>query len=642
MSCRGKAEDFARRLHSKLRSLGSQDGNCTDESSWLAGNENSVAVSQPKHSAEGDMYFDFDLLESPGSPEDELTETELSRLISNNKDNLRLSKNDQCNSKSDQCCSKTDDDAQCHSGQWFSKGDDHCNHHHYFEGDDCSYDGNPGGHHCNSQCYSKTEGFNSQGEECQSGSELCSPEHEQCNSKIDSYSSKLEGCKIDDCNSRSDPWLFKGDQIHGKGDHHHLKFTECHPKTFNQHMSLSSSGRTNSQESDSSEGAYFDPEVEDPKMGEYHNGVHSPLHSPENDTLANDLMGVPLNVDVHRENSLERNDSVGLDRSSPNTTTTDNDSTLSLRDEDYPSLEYNSCVQDLQEIQLEKPVDSSDIQQDSEDVLVVSISEQTPVETPDVPAIDLSVVEEEEKSLTVDISSSADCEEDDEKIPRVRRCSSLKTGKTPPGTPGRKKIVRFADVLGLDLADVRTFLDEIPKVPTSAYDDLVDVELCSSKHAAKFGHTVDKVLVPLFQQPGGQIDFLDRVNENQVCLENAIVDDPVALSIKGIVRVKNLDFNKSVHIRYTLDSWKSFADLQGQYIPNSCDGFSDKFSFLIYAHTLAIGQRLEFAVRFQCKGCLYWDSNKGANYCFQCLPSSNSTSYMPITGGNDHVGAAFY
>jgi len=52
---------------------------------------------------------------------------------------------------------------------------------------------------------------------------------------------------------------------------------------------------------------------------------------------------------------------------------------------------------------------------------------------------------------------------------RIQRSTSLKSGKTPPGTPGRKKIVRFADALGLDLADVRTFLDEIPNVPTSAY-----------------------------------------------------------------------------------------------------------------------------------------------------------------------------
>ncbi|XP_008486315.1 glycogen-binding subunit 76A-like, partial [Diaphorina citri] len=56
---------------------------------------------------------------------------------------------------------------------------------------------------------------------------------------------------------------------------------------------------------------------------------------------------------------------------------------------------------------------------------------------------------------------------------KLRRSSSLRSGKTPPGTPASKKFVRFADVLGLDLADVRTYLDEIPSVPQSAYEDLV-------------------------------------------------------------------------------------------------------------------------------------------------------------------------
>lgn len=243
---------------------------------------------------------------------------------------------------------------------------------------------------------------------------------------------------------------------------------------------------------------------------------------------------------------------------------------------------------------------------------------------------------------------------DDGPRPRIRRCSSLKTGKTPPGTPGRKKIVRFADVLGLDLADVRTFLDEIPKVPTSAYSDLRDVDqgdvapavgdplglgaglpqLALAFHAAPAADVpppygvrphVTRVLVPLFQQPGGLADFLERVRERQVCLENAVVADPALLSIAGQVRVRNLDFHKTVHLRYTTDGWRSFADLQATYVPNSCDGFSDKFTFTLFAgHTMSVGQRLEIAVRFQCKGQQYWDSNGGANYCFQCLPPSSA------------------
>lgn len=214
-------------------------------------------------------------------------------------------------------------------------------------------------------------------------------------------------------------------------------------------------------------------------------------------------------------------------------------------------------------------------------------------------------------------------DEDDCRPQRIRRCSSLKTGKTPPGTPGRKKIVRFADVLGLDLADVKTFLDEIPTIPKSAFEDL---EILESEPPLQLGPKSDKLLMPLFQQPGGLATFLDAVREKQVSLENAAVSDNINQTISGSVRVRNLDFHKSVHIRYSLDGWRSYADLQANYVENSCDGFSDKFTFVLFGNSLHVGQRLEFAVRFQCKGQQFWDNNYGANYCFQCLPSSTHPS----------------
>lgn len=268
--------------------------------------------------------------------------------------------------------------------------------------------------------------------------------------------------------------------------------------------------------------------------------------------------------------------------------------------------------------------------------------------------------EEEESSSLEQESQSEAVEEEEERPQRIRRCSSLKTGKTPPGTPGRKKIVRFADVLGLDLAAVRTFLDEIPRIPNSAYSDLVfqkddffqkdgsplsnnasagngwgDCYLHGNSRRGSASRKMDRMLVPLFQQPGGMANFLDLVRERRVCLENVLVQNPVTLAIQGTVRVINLDFHKSVHIRYTLNSWRNFSDLQATYVPNSCDGFSDKFSFVLYCHTLTIGQRLEFAVRFQCKGAQYWDNNGGANYCFQCLPGSSPAGYIPITASEN-------
>lgn len=214
--------------------------------------------------------------------------------------------------------------------------------------------------------------------------------------------------------------------------------------------------------------------------------------------------------------------------------------------------------------------------------------------------------------------------DEDERSPRerFRRCSSLKTGKTPPGTPGRKKIVRFADVLGLDLADVRTFMDEIPRIPKSAYDELRITQEPEPPQLVPLGQRFDKIIVPLFQQPGALPHFLDLVQSQYVAMESAAVTDPVCLTISGLVRVRNLDFNKSVHVRYTLDGWLTYSDLQAEYVPNSCDGFSDKFTFIVFGNSMDIGQRIEIALRFSCKGEQFWDNNHGVNYCFQCMPAS--------------------
>ncbi|KAF4528863.1 hypothetical protein B566_EDAN017046 [Ephemera danica] len=240
-------------------------------------------------------------------------------------------------------------------------------------------------------------------------------------------------------------------------------------------------------------------------------------------------------------------------------------------------------------------------------------------------------------------SSSQISTPDDERPRRVQRSSSLKSGKTPPSTPGRKKIVRFADVLGLDLADVRTFLDEVPKVPSCAFWDL---EVEKRQEIALLAPA--KCLVPMFQQPVSSPDFLEKVRCNKVCLENAFQGD--SLSISGVIRVLNVDFHKSVYLRYSLDCWENFADLQCSYVQGSSDGFSDKFSFVLYSHTLDVGQRVEFAIRYQTAGQLFWDSNGGVNYSFQCLNSTISTvqcgsefSVHPSNESPDSDGwASFY
>lgn len=249
------------------------------------------------------------------------------------------------------------------------------------------------------------------------------------------------------------------------------------------------------------------------------------------------------------------------------------------------------------------------------------------------------------KVTDTEIDGDADTDGDgmDDRPQRVRRCSSLKTGKTPPGTPGRKKIVRFADVLGLDLAAVRTFMDEMPKIPKSAYEDLDLPE--AGGVSVSLGPRVNKVLMPLFQQPGALAGFLDVIRDRHVSLESCAVTDPVTMTISGSVRVRNLDFHKSVYVRYTTDAWRTYSDLQANYVENSCDGFSDKFTFTVYGNALQVGERIELATRFHCKGQILWDNNFGANYCFQCMPvttTARSTSAPAEMQPDQWHGASFY
>jgi len=211
----------------------------------------------------------------------------------------------------------------------------------------------------------------------------------------------------------------------------------------------------------------------------------------------------------------------------------------------------------------------------------------------------------------------------------IRRCISLKSSKTPPGTPHRKKAVRFADCLGLDLATTKQILnqDDPPVVPDSVMKGL--------------RHTDDKTLEPYFDlmrspelyaplvppvrhlcacfaQPGFSPDFLRRVEERRVSLEHCTVDD-TTLSVSGMIRVANICFEKRVSIRSTCNGWMTFSDEVAVYIPGSNDSQTDQFSFVIHLPDyFDFSSRMEFSVMFVAGSDIYWDSNFGANYRIEC------------------------
>jgi len=202
------------------------------------------------------------------------------------------------------------------------------------------------------------------------------------------------------------------------------------------------------------------------------------------------------------------------------------------------------------------------------------------------------------------------------------------------------------------LADVKTFLDEVPRVPKSAYKDLKDAELSdldsetssespfpsfSSRlnllssgrsspmaRANTVANAPSSTLVPMFNQPGGFANFFDLLRERKVCLENAFMSD--CKSVRGTIRVQNVGFHKSVSLMYTTNEWARQTELEAEYLQGSCDGYSDKFTFFLSVAQPSVGQRLQFCIRYTVNDQKYWDNNEGRNYVFQCTGMTAGTS----------------
>lgn len=241
-----------------------------------------------------------------------------------------------------------------------------------------------------------------------------------------------------------------------------------------------------------------------------------------------------------------------------------------------------------------------------------------------------------------EVDDDLDYEDDCPRGPLIRS-TSLKTGKTPPGTPRGKKIVRFADVLGLDLESVRHIVDDGPYMPPlAAFKGLKldedDKQWLFGQRGIQTNQSVPRTIRTgpspcrpnlriMFGQPSSDPGpFMERVRSFKICLENCLVTGPSGPSdmftITNIVRVLNIGFEKSVMLRYTTNEWLTWTDVLASYVPNSCDGFSDKFSVTFHLavnsnghQAMMPGQRLLFALKYRANGDQeYWDNNMGLNY----------------------------
>lgn len=195
----------------------------------------------------------------------------------------------------------------------------------------------------------------------------------------------------------------------------------------------------------------------------------------------------------------------------------------------------------------------------------------------------------------------------------VRRSSSLKFYITPPGSPQQRKMVSFADNIGLDLTSVRQF--DSPNSPPTIPPAVLANLMASFKE--KHAETGMKYLSPNFNQPGASRHFIQKVCSYKISLENVVATD---LTITGFIRALNIYNPMNVKVRYTVNVWSTFQDVVATYVENFPDTNTNRFSFMIVAPAnLEQGSRLELAVVLDCDGVQYWDNNNGKNYSFDCF-----------------------
>lgn len=168
--------------------------------------------------------------------------------------------------------------------------------------------------------------------------------------------------------------------------------------------------------------------------------------------------------------------------------------------------------------------------------------------------------------------------------------------------------VSFADSLGLSLVSVKEFdCWELPGLST-------DFDLNRDIFAPE-----EYVLSPLFDLPSSKDELMEQLQGQKAVLEST-EHLPGSASVKGIIRVLNISFEKLVYVRMSLDDWQTYYDILAEYVPNSCDGETDQFSFKIslvppYEKD---GGKVEFCIRYETSAGTFWSNNHGTNYILVC------------------------
>lgn len=203
-------------------------------------------------------------------------------------------------------------------------------------------------------------------------------------------------------------------------------------------------------------------------------------------------------------------------------------------------------------------------------------------------------------------------------FPTLTRSRSFGSPTFPRRKPSpirrKSKSVHFADSKGLALVSVVTFNEErelreqFSKLAnftqTAAGKRRLKVEGCDSCTNKKSNKIAsEKPPDKVIKQLAWQKVYLHSTE----CLKSG--------NIRGKVYVANLAYEKHVKARFSLDSWRTQHEVDGEFHSN-CTKDIDRFVFEIpIPKEFAVKNfKVEFAVSYTVLGDTFWDNNNGFNY----------------------------
>ncbi|CAJ1068449.1 protein phosphatase 1 regulatory subunit 3C [Xyrichtys novacula] len=193
--------------------------------------------------------------------------------------------------------------------------------------------------------------------------------------------------------------------------------------------------------------------------------------------------------------------------------------------------------------------------------------------------------------------------------------------------PIKNKHVVFADSQGLSLTAVREFSDEEEQCDLDLLPSLQDLgSMTEDGYSCTVSTCCPGTRLKLgFPLPSADFQaFRAKLAESMVILENCSVTDQ---TIRGTVRVRNINYQKDVSVRITFDSWQSCRDVPCTFLPKRFGGPQiDIFEFNITVpKVLDAKRRIEFCLRYLPGGQSepFWDNNNGENYSISVSVSSH-------------------